>query len=138
MDKKQAYACSIHDGVLAAADSHSGNCGDAAGWSKYVQRLTAEVAQELGVPSHTKVSSELYKLLLYQQGDHFSPHRDTEKSPGMFATLTISLPSKYQVYYVSLSHVVLASMCALNLASSTPCNLQMTCDCQCGIVKGLG
>ena len=110
----------VYDGYFAAAYSPSGNCGDAAGWRKYVQRLTQKVAQELGIPSHTKVASELYKLLLYQQGDHFSPHRDTEKAEGMFATLTISLPSKYQVYKVKLSCLVLPAMCVLKQNSCVP------------------
>jgi hypothetical protein len=37
--------------------------------------------------------AEPYKLLLYSTGDHFLAHRDTEKSPGMFATLIVQLPS---------------------------------------------
>ena len=36
-------------------------------------------------------------MLLYQQGDHFVPHRDTEKAPGMFATMTVLLPSQHEV-----------------------------------------
>ena len=55
---------------------------------------------DLGVPAETKIAPELYKLLLYQEGDHFSPHRDTEKTDGMFATLTIMLSSLYQVYCI--------------------------------------
>ena len=43
------------------------------------------------------VDARLYKLLLYEPGSHFKPHRDSEKAAGMFATLTIMLPSSYQV-----------------------------------------
>lgn len=71
-----------------------------AGWEKYVQRVTKRLAQDLGVPSNTKVASELYKLLLYRPGDHFRPHRDTEKSPGMFSTMSLILPSNYQVCFI--------------------------------------
>ena len=39
------------------------------------------------------IAAELYKLLIYDQGSFFVSHRDTEKSPGMFATLVIVLPS---------------------------------------------
>jgi hypothetical protein len=39
------------------------------------------------------VSAEFYKLLIYEQGGFFLPHRDTEKKDGMFGTLTIVLPS---------------------------------------------
>lgn len=38
------------------------------------------------------VQAAPYKLLIYEQGDFFKPHRDTQRSPSMFATLTISLP----------------------------------------------
>ena len=51
-------------------------------------------AAELGVDA-TRVRAELYKLLLYDTGAFFLPHRDTEKAPGMFATLVVVLPSVY-------------------------------------------
>jgi hypothetical protein len=35
----------------------------------------------------------MYKLLVYDQGSFFVSHRDTEKAPGMFATLVVVLPS---------------------------------------------
>ena len=34
----------------------------------------------------------MYKLLIYERGGFFAPHRDTEKADGMVATLVISLP----------------------------------------------
>jgi hypothetical protein len=39
------------------------------------------------------ISAEFYKLLIYEEGGFFLPHRDTEKTHGMFGTLTIVLPS---------------------------------------------
>jgi hypothetical protein len=39
------------------------------------------------------VEAELYKLLVYDEGSFFLEHRDTEKSPGMFGTLIVALPS---------------------------------------------
>ena len=38
------------------------------------------------------VSARLYKLLLYEPGDFFARHRDTERMNGMFGTLVIELP----------------------------------------------
>ena len=32
---------------------------------------------------------------MYEQGDFFLPHRDTEKEKGMFATLILQLPSRF-------------------------------------------
>lgn len=39
-----------------------------------------------------KVKLELHRLLLYEPGSFFLPHRDTEKHVGMFATLVVLLP----------------------------------------------
>ena len=43
----------------------------------------------------SSLQAELYKVLLYEPGDFFLPHRDTEKAPGMVATLVITLPLVY-------------------------------------------
>ena len=48
--------------------------------------------EDLGCDSN-HVKAELYKLLLYEEGGHFKPHRDSEKEDGMFATLIVQLPS---------------------------------------------
>ena len=39
------------------------------------------------------LAAELYKLLVYEPGGFFAPHRDTEKTRGMVATLVVALPS---------------------------------------------
>ncbi|KAL6055633.1 Fe2OG dioxygenase domain-containing protein [Balamuthia mandrillaris] len=64
-------------------------------WTASVAALAQEVATQLGAVG-CKVEARPYKLLLYSQGDHFLPHRDTEKEKGMFATLIIQLPSRCQ------------------------------------------
>lgn len=60
-------------------------------WQRMLDGIVARSAEGLGVAD--PVSAELYKLLLYGEGDFFVSHRDTEKAPGMFATLVIALPS---------------------------------------------
>lgn len=40
--------------------------------------------------------TSLHKLLLYKSGSFFKPHRDSEKEDGMFGTLVIQLPSRYE------------------------------------------
>ena len=88
--------------VINVGNGRPGNAvgASATGWNLFVQHVTQRLGADLGVPAETKFAPELYKLLLYQEGDHFSPHRDTEKSYGMFATLTIMLPSLYQVHCI--------------------------------------
>lgn len=55
--------------------------------------LLSRVKTGLGVST---IQCKLYKLLLYETGGFFLPHRDTEKEDRMFATLTIQLPSEYE------------------------------------------
>jgi predicted 2-oxoglutarate/Fe(II)-dependent dioxygenase YbiX len=61
------------------------------GWARTLESLVARAAAGLGVTE--PVAARLYKLLIYDEGSHFIGHRDTEKAPGMFATLVIALPS---------------------------------------------
>ena len=55
--------------------------------------LVADAARGLGVSE--PVAADFYKLLVYDAGSFFVDHRDTEKAPGMFATLVIVLPSAH-------------------------------------------
>ena len=62
-------------------------------WAQGLQAIVEQVRSGLGVTG--TVVAELYKLLVYDQGSFFVSHRDTEKAPGMFATLVIALPSHH-------------------------------------------
>src|SRR5215213_4937824 len=62
-------------------------------WAQTLEMILARVAEGLGVDA--PITAELYKLLLYNEGSFFIGHRDTEKTPGMFATLVIALPSSF-------------------------------------------
>ncbi|KAL9086906.1 MAG: hypothetical protein Q9165_006912 [Trypethelium subeluteriae] len=65
-------------------------------WENFVSEAVASAAHNLGVKD--VVRGELYKLLLYEEG------AITEKVPGMFATLVISLPSKHEGGELCLTH----------------------------------
>lgn len=60
-------------------------------WQRTLDAVVGRAAEGLGVSD--PVGAELYKLLVYDQGSFFVSHRDTEKVPGMFATLVLVLPS---------------------------------------------
>jgi hypothetical protein len=60
-------------------------------WPTTLERVVAQAADGLGISE--PVSAEFYKLLIYDKGSFFVSHRDTEKQPGMFATLVLALPS---------------------------------------------
>ncbi|MDD8047635.1 MAG: 2OG-Fe(II) oxygenase [Verrucomicrobiota bacterium] len=72
-------------------------------WQESFQEIMQRVVDGLGC-RNLEVEAELYKLLLYETGGHFAPHRDTEKSEGMFATLVISLPSPHTGGDLLVSH----------------------------------
>jgi predicted 2-oxoglutarate/Fe(II)-dependent dioxygenase YbiX len=63
------------------------------GWARTLQAMLDRVAAGLGVAE--PITAEFYKLLVYESGSFFIGHRDTEKVPGMFATLLVVLPSRF-------------------------------------------
>jgi predicted 2-oxoglutarate/Fe(II)-dependent dioxygenase YbiX len=63
-------------------------------WGQMLEAMVAQAAQGLGATG--TVVAQLYKLLVYDTGSFFVSHRDTEKAPGMFATLVIALPSQHE------------------------------------------
>jgi predicted 2-oxoglutarate/Fe(II)-dependent dioxygenase YbiX len=60
-------------------------------WPAMLNGIVERAAMGLGAGAG--VEAELYKLLVYDEGSFFLEHRDTEKSPGMFGTLIVPLPS---------------------------------------------
>ena len=60
-------------------------------WADTFSDILHRTTVGLGCPEGA-VTAELYKLLIYERGGFFKPHRDTEKTDGMVATLVISLP----------------------------------------------
>jgi predicted 2-oxoglutarate/Fe(II)-dependent dioxygenase YbiX len=64
-------------------------------WQLIMRDLVAQIAEQLGL-GKSSVSHHLYKMLMYESGDFFTSHRDTEKIDNMFATLLIALPSEHE------------------------------------------
>ena len=61
-------------------------------WAETLGGILDRAAEGLGCPGDA-VATEFYKLLVYEPGGFFAPHRDTEKADGMVATLVIALPA---------------------------------------------
>ena len=61
-------------------------------WADTLRGILDTVAKRLGCPAG-RLDARLYKLLIYEPGGFFSAHRDTEKTDGMIATLSITLPA---------------------------------------------
>ncbi|KAL8713124.1 MAG: hypothetical protein Q9220_002645 [cf. Caloplaca sp. 1 TL-2023] len=74
-------------------------------WEQHVRGIGETLSQSLGVQdASSNVKAELYKLLLYKEGDMFRPHKDSEKAEGMFATMVICLPSLHEGGELVLTH----------------------------------
>lgn len=63
-------------------------------WKKFLDKIVKEVKHGLGIEANEVIPS-LYKLLIYEEGDFFLSHKDSEKEPGMFGTLILGLPSTH-------------------------------------------
>jgi len=72
-------------------------------WEASLARIVSQVAEGLGCQG-IAVRAELYKLLIYETGDFFVAHRDSEKCAGMFATLVVALPSEHSGGTLSIRH----------------------------------
>lgn len=73
-----------------------------AAWNEALAGVVDAVKRDLGLRG--KVTVELYKLLVYEKGSFFKPHRDTEKVQGMFGTLVVCLPSRHEGGTLILEH----------------------------------
>ncbi|RMG69573.1 MAG: 2OG-Fe(II) oxygenase [Bacteroidetes bacterium] len=64
-------------------------------WEDTLARILQSVQTGLGL-SQKRIEAHLYKLLIYEEGGFFLPHKDSEKETGMFGTLIIGLPSPHE------------------------------------------
>lgn len=64
-------------------------------WEALIESILEEVQQHLGL-AECKLSAHLYKLLLYEKGSFFLPHRDGERLDAMVATLIVALPAAHE------------------------------------------
>ena len=53
------------------------------------------VRDELGLPRGSQLTAELHSMLVYERGQFFVTHQDSEKDDGMVATLVVTLPSQH-------------------------------------------
>jgi hypothetical protein len=71
-------------------------------WGAFIDGIVDAVKHEFGIDQN--VAWDLYKLLIYETGSFFDPHRDSEKVDGMFATLVVCLPSRHEGGALLVSH----------------------------------
>lgn len=63
-------------------------------WATFLDKILGYIKPELGIEDYS-ISARLYKMLIYEKGDFFLQHKDSEKEKGMFGTLIIALPCRH-------------------------------------------
>jgi hypothetical protein len=88
-------------------------------WEETLGRVVTRACAGLGVEE--PAAAGLYKLLVYDPGSFFISHRDTEKAPGMFATLVVALPGLVEGGELVVRHA--GREARLDLANDDPSEL---------------
>jgi 2OG-Fe(II) oxygenase superfamily len=69
---------------------------DQARWNATLIPLLDEIRAGLGLAEGVVLKAELHNMLLYERGQFFQSHQDSEKADGMIGTLVVTLPSAFR------------------------------------------
>ena len=76
---------------------------DKRAWNKTLNPILDTLQDSLGFPPG-KMKADLDKLLIYEKGQFFVPHQDSEKEDGMLGSLIVVLPSAHKGGTLIVSH----------------------------------
>ena len=65
-------------------------------WRKTLGPALETIHGDLGLPEGTRLRAKLHDMLVYEEGQFFLAHQDTEKTEAMVATLVVVLPSTFE------------------------------------------
>jgi predicted 2-oxoglutarate/Fe(II)-dependent dioxygenase YbiX len=65
-------------------------------WNATLVPLLDEIRAGLGLAEGVVLKAELHNMLLYERGQFFKSHQDSEKAEGMIGTLVVTLPSSFR------------------------------------------
>ncbi|HYK04796.1 MAG TPA: 2OG-Fe(II) oxygenase [Thermoanaerobaculia bacterium] len=65
-------------------------------WNATLLPLLDEIRAGLGLAEGVVLKAELHNMLLYERGQFFKSHQDSEKTDGMIGTLVVTLPSPFR------------------------------------------
>src|SRR6185369_2534101 len=100
-------------------------------WDSAVADATHLAARELGLPAE-QVEARLYKLLVYEKGGFFLPHRDSEKHDGMVASLVVVLANPFGGGALVVRHGAVQQTLRFEQAAlgKAPCYAAFYADCE--------
>lgn len=64
-------------------------------WAQTLAPQLERIRRKLGLPRGCRLRAQLHNLLIYERGQFFAPHRDSEKADDMLGTLAVVLPSRF-------------------------------------------
>jgi hypothetical protein len=91
-------------------------------WDRTLLPQLEGIRHDLGLPEDSRLKVSLHNLLIYEPGQFFIPHQDSERADDMIATLVILLPSAFSV----------GEMEERFAFSPTPARAVHGCDARCG------
>ncbi len=100
-------------------------------WNAAIADATRTVAEDLGLPAD-QLEAKLYKLLVYEKGGFFLPHRDSEKHDGMVASMIVVLPNPFEGGTLEVRHGAQEESFAFKEAAAgkAPCYAAFYADCE--------
>jgi len=64
-------------------------------WRQTIGPVLTQVSRDLGLPDGVRLRATLHNLLVYQPGQFFRAHQDSEKADDVIGTLVVILPSTF-------------------------------------------
>lgn len=69
-----------------------------------IDTLMENISKDMGIKAPLKLQPHLHNMLVYQKGQFFKPHQDSEKLEGMVATMIVVLPSAHIGGTLNVTH----------------------------------
>lgn len=100
-------------------------------WISAIAGVTRLVAEQLGLPAE-QMEARLYKLLVYEKGGFFLPHRDSEKHDRMVASMIVVLPNPFEGGTLIVRHGAAKQKVTFDeaAAGTAPCYAAFYSDCE--------
>jgi hypothetical protein len=100
-------------------------------WNSAIADATRTITNSLGLPAD-RLEARLYKLLVYEMGGFFRPHRDSEKHDRMVASLVVVLPNPFEGGRLTVRHGTVEEKVAFEEAAAgkTACFCAFYADCE--------
>lgn len=100
-------------------------------WNSAIARATQLAAEQLGLPAE-QLEARLYKLLVYEKGGFFLPHRDSEKHDRMVASMIVVLPNRFEGGTLVVRHGAAKQTLTFDEAAGgkAPCYAAFYADCE--------